>query len=337
MTLEDSSEDFTDLPAYYRPKTFEEVVGQELPKILLKKIANSKEIAARAVFLKGQYGSGKTTLARIFGRAMNCTNFKKLGDVCNECDNCIDAFTPNTQSYIELDASTVGNIESIRNLEVKLSVIPKFKRAVVIDEIHASSPSALNALLKMVEEGIKNTIFVFCSTEDILVTLKSRSVLAEVTTVPVQKMMPRLRFVCDDRGIEITEENLEIVATKSMGHFRDALHILQAYEMCGEDALQSSYFIVKDFVNKLMHKDVQARVILQEILNYTVVDIRTSLLTLIKNIYLAKPGTDYAEMNKLNLHQAMFSFFYQPVSQQAMKDEIGMEILLNSFMSKIIK
>lgn len=328
---------YVDLPAHYRPKTFNEVVGQPLAVTMLKKVASSESIAARAIFIKGAYGSGKTTLARIFGRAMNCENYKKLGDVCNECPSCLDSFTKNTQSYYEFDAATAGNVEGIRNLETLLSVVPKKRRAVVMDEVHACSPAALNAMLKMVEEGIKDTIFIFCSTENILATLKSRSVPVDVTTVPIQLMLPRLQYVCGDRGIEISEESLTIVASKSLGHFRDALHILQSYEICGEDALQSSYSLVKQFFNKLLHKDPTAKELISSILCYTVIDIRTSILTLIRNIYISSTDSEYSNMQKANLHQGMFAFFYSPVAQQALKDEVGVEILLTAFMSKVIK
>ena len=151
----------------YRPMTFDQVVGQEVPKTVLKKIAQSPGIACRSIFLKGSWGSGKTTMARIFARAMNCEHFHETGDVCNTCSACQEAMAQNSQIYMEFDATTAGNVDSIRALHDKLSYLPQknFRRVVVFDEVHACSSSALNALLKLVEEGIPSTIFVFCSTE----------------------------------------------------------------------------------------------------------------------------------------------------------------------------
>ena len=127
------------LPTLYRPKSFKEVIGQPLAVSLFKKLAMCDGIVVRSVFVKGFYGSGKTTLARIFGKALNCRNFKKLGDVCNECPECIEAESATSQTYYEFDSAAVGNVESVKSMLDRLSLYNRGRRLVCMDEIHAVS------------------------------------------------------------------------------------------------------------------------------------------------------------------------------------------------------
>lgn len=325
------------IATHYRPLVFKDVVGQDVPCKVLTRVARAEGISVRAIFLKGAYGSGKSTLARIFGRAMNCSKFKELGDVCNECDNCKDLFTKNNQLYYEYDSAVTGNVENIRNLDSLFSIAPQGRRVVVFDEVHASSNAALNALLKMVEEGVRDTIFVFCSTEDILSTLKSRSIILDVTTIPVNLIIKRVKEIAEIRNIQISSENLQILALKSAGHMRDALSTLQLYEICGEDALTSSYNTFKEFMQLVVLRDTAAYPKIDELVRFNIVDLKNSICSYIKNIYLAKPDTPESHIRKTGIHHSMFGYFYTPVAQQAMRDEIGIEILLQAFVAKVIK
>lgn len=129
-----SEQNTGNLANLYRPKTFKEVVGQDLAVSALKRIAHADGISVRSVLLIGSWGSGKTTTARIFGRALNCEHFKETDDVCNECPKCKDAMTRTSQLYMELDATSVGNVEAIRNISERLSIVPNGRRLVVVDE-----------------------------------------------------------------------------------------------------------------------------------------------------------------------------------------------------------
>lgn len=164
-----SEQNTGNLANLYRPKTFKEVVGQDLAVSALKRIAHADGISVRSVLLIGSWGSGKTTTARIFGRALNCEHFKETDDVCNECPKCKDAMTRTSQLYMELDATSVGNVEAIRNISERLSIVPNGRRLVVVDEIHAASSAALNALLKLIEDGVSNTMFMFCLAQGTLI------------------------------------------------------------------------------------------------------------------------------------------------------------------------
>lgn len=321
----------------YRPKTYGEIVGQDIPKSVLKKIAQSSGIACRSIFLHGAYGSGKTSLARIFAKSMNCSEFLKTGEVCNECDGCLESAAQNSQLYMEFDATTAGNIDSIRALHDKLSYLPPKggRRVVVLDEIHACSNSALNALLKLVEEGIPSTIFVFCSTEDILLTLKSRSICLDITTVSPLLMAERIKEVARLENVVISDQDVNTICLKSKGHMRDALSILQLYSLAGSEVLKTpTSFLIKYIFSCLKKDEVLANSLLAEIMNYPVSEIANSISTVIKAGFTAQPSEPLYQLHKSGMINKLFGFFYSPVSQQAMKSEVGMELLLRSFLEK---
>lgn len=319
---------------YFRPHTFGEVVGQEVVKQALIKIAKADGIACRAIFLRGAYGCGKTTLARIFAAAMNDPDFSKVGDVTPE--NCNEVYAKNSQLYMEFDASVAGNVEAIRALAERLSTVPDGRRVVVFDEVHACSKAALNALLKIVEDGVPNTIFVFASTEDILPTIKSRSLCLELTTIPHMQMKERLKQVCAELELVVGEEQLDAICMKSGGHMRDALSILQLYSIVGDEGLKTSYqTVIKFFAACCKKEREQAKAALNELLLYNIVDVKNSLGLFIKNCFISKEGDKLYAFQKANITSKIFGYFYSPVLQQALKDEMGVELAFRSFIEKI--
>lgn len=327
---------FVNLATEYRPKTFSEVVGQDLAVSALKRIAHSPGIACRSIFLKGSYGSGKSTLCRIFGKAMNCQEFDKLDDVCLDCHGCQEVSRKNSQLYYEFDASVVGNVEGIAAIKSILEVIPNGRRVVVFDECHAISRAALNQLLKLIEEGVRDTIFVFASTEDILETIKSRSICIDIGIIPYNDIIKRVKAVAEDRNIQITESQLNVIALKSKGHMRNALSILQYFEMCGEKALDSSFSHVRSFIIRSLSKTKhgEALSVLDEVLKYSVVDIRDSIDTLLKSFYVSEPNSLENKILKSGAADKTFNFFYSPIASQAFKSEAGVELLLRAFYEK---
>ena len=324
------------LATHYRPQKFEDVVGQDVAKTVLKKIAMAPGISARAIFLKGSWGSGKTTLCKIFAKAMNCENFHKLGDVCNECPKCKEASAKNSQLYFEFDSSVVGNVDSIRNLQEQLAFAPNGRRVVVFDEIHAASRAAQNAMLKMVEDGIPNTIFVFASTDDVIPTIKSRSICVDISTIPHNLIKKRVLEIANIQGIEVDEPTLDLIAIKSGGHMRDALSILQLYQLCGKEGLKSSYNLIVQYFSKLLSKQFdEARVLISEIVKYNIVDIRNSIYVFIRNVYAADSESKFYKLQQSGVINKIFSFFFNPVAQSALKDEVGVELLLRNLIDKM--
>lgn len=287
------------------------------------------------LFMSGNVVNHNTTTARIFARAMNCSEFKSTDDVCNTCDGCLEATSVNSSTYWELDGTVVGNVEGIRALKERLSIIPHGRRVVVLDESQSISAASSDALLKVIEEGVPNTIFLFCGTEDIKPTLKSRCVNIDISIIPLPLIEDRVRFVAHDRGISITDDQLRILAMKSQGHMRDALQLLQFYELAGERALDSSYFLFREFVRSCFAKGADPSSVLSKLLVYSTADIKMSVGLLIRNIFgSAQDDSLESKFQRAGLGQTLFSFFFSPLAQQALGSEIGTEILLRSLMER---
>ena len=321
----------------YRPRCFADVVGQPLAVETLKRIASADGIVARAVFLRGAWGSGKTTLSRIMGRAMNCESFKRTGDICNDCRGCAEGDAPNSSTYWEMDGTVVGNTEGIRSLRDRLSIIPDGRRLVILDEVQAISRAAGDALLKIVEEGVPNTMFIFSGTEDILPTLKSRCVNIDITTIPLQVIEEHVMRIAQSRGIGITTSEVSILAAKSAGHMRDALQLLQFYELVGSSALDSSYFKFRDFAASCFSRSgrVSPEDALREVVLYPTVDIMHSVGLFLRTVFTTTDeGSVEWKFRQGRLGDTLFKFFFSPVAQQAMQSEVGMEVLLRSLIEK---
>lgn len=316
----------------YRPETFQDVVGQESPKAVLKRIAAADGITAKNIFLKGSWGSGKTTLTRIFAKAMNCEHFKKTGDVCNDCRECSEASAVNSQSYIECDATQMRDLNSLEELKRRLDIPYKGRRVVCLDEIHAAGKQVLNGLLKLIEDGVPNTVFVFCSTEDILPTIKSRSICLDITTIPQEQMRQRLFEVAQKENIQLTDSVADLICVKSLGHMRDAMSLLQLYSIT-PDALRNAYPIFNKFMSNCFSRREDPNELLSQLLLYPLNDVVTAINTFLRDTY-KNPNHPLTKTGKIN---GIFNFFYNPTAQQALKSEAGTELLLLSLIDKTTK
>jgi len=312
----------------YRPKQFSDVLGQDTPVAVLKHLAKSEGIAARSILIKGAWGSGKTTVARIFGKAVNCERFAELNDVCNECEGCKQAERVNSRHYIEYDATRVGSVEAIRQMDSVFSSHVKGRRVLVYDEIHTASRQAQSALLKILEEGVPNTFMVFCTTDEVIDTIKSRSCVLEVGLIPHAIIKEQVRIISVERGISLTENQLDTLSIKSNGHMRDALQILELFEMVGEEALRSPLQLLRKFMY-LSLKNESIEDILSEIMKYTSGAIRDSSAVMVKNLFLSSEKLETTIRQK-GLAVKIFEMFYTPVAQQALNSEVGVEILLRA-------
>ena len=313
----------TSLATKYRPQCFADVVGQDATVNILKSFASSKNgIPVR--------GSGKTTLARIFAKAMNCEKFRETGDVCNECANCKEVMAQNSSLYFEFDSAVVGNVDTIRNFPTMFGYKPNGRRVVVLDECHAVSNAAATALLKIIEDGIKDTTFVFCSTDDILPTLKSRSVVLDINPIPPESIIKRVRYVASKENINITEEDLSVLAMKSHGHMRDALSILQLYAVSGKYAVSSSLKDVQHFIVDATSGKKNRVAIISKILRYPITDIKNSFQIVIRDSFCTDVQEPvYVYIRQRKLHIRLFQLFNANFVQNSLRDEVGAEILLN--------
>lgn len=289
------------------------------------------------VFMSGNFLNHNTTMARIFAKAMNCSAFKKVGDVCNECTGCAEAQSVNSTLYWELDGTVVGNVEGIRQLTERLSYVPEGRRVVVLDEVQAISAAASAALLKVVEEGVPNTMFLFCGTEGISAPLQSRCVNVSIELLPLSVIEDYIGRIAASRGILLSEDELHILSAKSGGHMRDALSLLQFYEMVGSKALDSSYHTLVEFILGCFARSsgIVAAERLTALLLYPSDDIKRSIGLLLRNIFTAVEGdSPEYRLQKAGLGKSLFQFFYAPVAQSALGDEVGIEILLRALMDK---
>ena len=315
--------------AYARIESFEQVVSD----VYDLTVPEVHEFYAQGTW------NHNTTLSKIFAKAVNCKEFKSTGDVCSECDPCKEVAAINSQMYLELDSSVVGNVESIRALKERLSYYPQTgRRVVVFDESHAVSNAAQNSLLKMIEDGVPNTFFLFASTNDVIPTIKSRSLCLDISLIPTELIANRVTHVAQSEGIEISHDSAYQIAMKSGGHMRNALSILQLYQLAGESALSTSYHdIIEIFKFMFSNRRSDAIATLDKIMMYPVIDILNSINLFIKNCFLAKQGDPLYQFQSSGLIYKIYSYVYTPVSQQALKDEFGVELFFRAFIDKLCK
>lgn len=289
------------------------------------------------LFMSGNVVNHNTCLSRIFAKAMNCSEFKHKGDICNECTGCQEASASNSSLYWELDATRVGNVDGVRALKEQLMVVPEGRRVVTIDEIQSSSKASQDALLKTVEEGVPNTIFMFCGTEDISPTLKSRCVNIDISTIPLPLVETHVAKIAASRGTRLSADELHILAMKSEGHMRNALQLLQFYELAGPRALDSSYFKFRDFIVACFSKSgsVDPSSLLSDLLLYPTIDVRMSVGLLLRNVYATTDESSVEfRLQKAGLGKTLFGFFFSPLAQQALGSEVGVEVLLRSLIER---
>ena len=214
----------------FRPKTFNEIIGQDhITTILKNQILQSR--LSHAYLFTGTRGTGKTSLAKVFARAINCLN-PSDAEPCNECENCLEAMSGKAVDIIELDAASNNSVDNIRELRDKAIYLPtKLKYKVyIIDEVHMLSKGAFNALLKILEEPPKHLIFILATTEPerIPKTIISRVQRFDFKRIDDSLIAKNLSRVLDTIGKKYEDEAVRIVARAGAGSMRDALSMLES-------------------------------------------------------------------------------------------------------------
>ena len=216
----------------YRPKDFAEVVGQEhIIKTLINQIKNDN--ISHAYLFCGTRGTGKTSIAKIFARAINCTNLGSNGEICGKCEACVSLSDVGNLDIVEIDAASNNGVDNIRELREKIKYSPiscKYK-VYIIDEVHMLSDSAFNALLKTLEEPPKHAIFILATTESqkIPATIASRCLKFDFKLLEQSQLVGHLKNIFNKENIKYEEEALELIANLGEGSVRDMLSIA---EMC---------------------------------------------------------------------------------------------------------
>ena len=239
---------YTALYRKFRPTTFSELVGQEHITRTLKNQIMADRVG-HAYLFNGGRGTGKTSSAKILARAINCLN-PKDGEPCNECEICKGALNGSLTDIVEMDAASNNSVEDIRNIREEVNFLPtKAKyRVYIIDEVHMLSPGAFNALLKTLEEPPEHVKFILATTEPqkLPATILSRCQRFDFKRISDEDIIKRLKIVCEESNIEITEGALKIIAVLAEGAMRDALSILERCIQDGENKIDEDK--IKDLV-----------------------------------------------------------------------------------------
>ncbi len=257
---------YTALYRKFRPLTFKEIVGQEHITQTLKNQILANRVG-HAYLFNGSRGTGKTSAAKVLARAINCLN-PKDGEPCNECEICKGAIAGSLTDIVEMDAASNNSVEDIRSIREEVNFLPtKAKyRVYIIDEVHMLSTGAFNALLKTLEEPPEHVKFILATTEPqkLPATILSRCQRFDFKRISNENIKKRLKIVCEESKIEITEEALNIIAILSEGAMRDALSILERCVQDGENNINEDK--IKDLVG--IPKITFVHSITESIINY---------------------------------------------------------------------
>lgn len=274
----------------YRPMRFEDVCGQQfIVKTLSNAIKNNK--IGHAYLFCGTRGTGKTTIAKIFAKLVNCLN--PLDNVpCGECEICLNENTDEIPDIIEIDAASNNGVDEIRELKNKIKLMPvmcKYK-VYIIDEVHMLSTGAFNALLKTLEEPPEHVIFILATTEPqkLPITIISRCQRFDFKKINVLDISKRLKYISQKEGIDIDDEAIEKIAKLSEGAMRDAIGLLDQIS-----SFTDSKITVEDIYT--IRGSVSNRVLIELIEKYIDND-ASSILSIVDDIYLS--GKDFYRLSE---------------------------------------
>lgn len=265
----------------WRPQIFEEVIGQEHITETLKNALLSDR-SAHAYLFSGTRGVGKTSVARIFAKALNCRD-RQEGNPCNKCNACIEITDGSSVDVQEIDGASNRGIDEIRNLRENIRYLPSSGsyRIYIIDEVHMLTLPAFNALLKTLEEPPEHVKFIFATTEahKVPVTILSRCQRFDFKRIPIKKIEEQIKKIVQKEGITISDASIAIISKEAEGSMRDAESLLdQVVSFAGENVKDEQIMEVLGIIDRaLIYKTSQAIIdgniklcldIIDEIYNY---------------------------------------------------------------------
>ena len=223
----------------YRPQNFDEVVGQgHVTQTLINAIRNQR--VAHAILFSGPRGTGKTTVARILAKAVNCMQGTSANP-CNTCRSCIEITRGSAADVFEIDGASNNSVDQVRELRENVKYMPAYSpfKIYIIDEVHMLSTPAFNALLKTLEEPPPHIIFMFATTEShkIPITILSRCQRYDFRRVAFDKIVAHMSLLCQTEGVDLPAESLITIAGEAGGSMRDALSLLDQVMTCSDGDL----------------------------------------------------------------------------------------------------
>lgn len=302
----------------YRPQTFEEVAGQK-PIVCTLKNALATGKMAHAYLFAGPRGTGKTSMARLFAKALNCE--QGLGHQCNECQNCQEVANGTHPDVIEIDAASNNGVDQVRDLieKVRYAPIKGNYKVYIIDEVHMMTIGAFNALLKTIEEPPENVIFILCTTEPfkVLPTILSRCQRFDFSKLSYEEMSEKLHEILDKEGTKYTEAGLKTIIDLADGGMRDALSILDqvlafSNNVLHEEDVLAMYGLASidekvDLILSIKEGNVAEVVKKSEAYLAGGIDIRRlvlELISLLKDLLIYEKTNDVTLMEKLDKENA---------------------------------
>ncbi|SHH19420.1 DNA polymerase III subunit gamma/tau [Thermosipho atlanticus] len=295
----------------YRPKTFSEVIGQEhVKRLFINSLKNN--MVSHAYIFAGPRGTGKTTVARILAKSLNCENRIDI-EPCNKCSSCISIDNGNFMDVYEIDAASNRGIDEIRKIRDTVgyhTAQGKYK-IYIIDEAHMLTKEAFNALLKTLEEPPQNVIFILATTnpEKIPTTIISRCQVIDFKNIELNKIVERLKYISEKEGFDITNEALHEIAIRANGGLRDALTILEqvvrfASEKVTVDTVKETLgMISEEIIKKLLEAirtgNIKQVLNLVEEIYFSGKDIELFLNQILEHIILKVQNGDLSEIDLL--------------------------------------
>lgn len=329
----------TTLYRKYRPQNFQEVVGQNPIKITLENQVQTDSFAHAYLFC-GPRAVGKTTLARVFTKAINCLNRKEGESApCNECESCQEVNQARSLDVIEIDAASHTGVDNVRENVIATSKIAATKRknkVFIIDEVHMLSISAFNALLKVLEEPPANVVFILCTTEvhKLPATIISRCQRFDFRRIGVKDIADKLDYMTKQEGIKVDREVLESIARHSAGHMRDAESLLgQIVAISGKEISQKEADLViprsdiqeiVGLIEFLAKKDSSSGIALVNKLVNDGVDLNafvTDLIEVLRKLMISRVNPSLSEKIGLELGESLDAKLNQ-VSKEMSLDQL---------------